>query len=399
MFRIADIRTREIVDSRSESTVEITLIGGRGESARAQIPAGKSTGTREVIALDPRSVERVVSQKLRAALRGKSFPNVRAVERVLSRIDHTPNKRIIGGNTMLGVSVASVRLAAQVSKREPWEVIRSEYFPGEKKATNPLIFANLINGGAHAQNGLDPQEYMVVVHPRGSMQQAVANLVRFYHALGKDLAIRAKGVVPIGDEGGYATHFKNNAEPLEILRALIHRLKVGPSFALALDVAASNFLTSKGYRFGGKMLTREALFRVYEKYLERYPIFSIEDPFGEDDSAGFHMLMKHHKRMIVVGDDLTTTDAAAIERAAEADAIRGVIIKPNQIGSVGAACEAIHMAKRHGVFTIVSHRSGETEDPFIIHLARAANADGVKIGAPARERVVKYNELTRLYGE
>ncbi|OHA01636.1 MAG: hypothetical protein A3C12_00865 [Candidatus Sungbacteria bacterium RIFCSPHIGHO2_02_FULL_49_20] len=395
-MKIHDITVRKIFDSRGESTIEILLKSGNRWFS-ASVPSGKSRGSREAKVFSFAEVVRALVQIRRAILK-KDFSSIRACDNALIRLDGTKNKSSLGGNLMLGISVAFARAFAAAKNEESWQTLRREFFPKGVSGRAPRIFANVINGGAHADNNLDIQEYMVVAGG-ASVRARVGNLIDFYNRLGAILKKKNSGrMVPVGDEGGYSLDFKNNFEPIAVLENLIRARGLADSFALALDAAATGFFARGSYVFGGKKLTSVRLADEYARYFEKSRIlFSIEDPFAERDADGFSLIRKKMPRAWVVGDDLTVTSSSEIRKYAESSAINAVIIKPNQIGTVSEAADAILAARQCGLKTIISHRSGETEDAFIIHLAKASSADGVKIGAPARERIAKYNELMRLY--
>jgi len=395
-MKIQDITVRKIFDSRGESTIEVSLKAGNRWFS-ASVPSGKSRGSREAKVFSFSEAVRALARIQRVILK-KDFSSIRALDNVLIRLDNTKNKSSLGGNLMLGISVAFVRASAAAKNEEPWQTLRKEFFSEDSKLKVPLIFANVINGGAHADNNLDIQEYMVVA--RGaSVRARVENLIDFYDCLGAVLKKKNSGRgVPVGDEGGYSLDFKNNFEPILVLENLIRTRGLTNNFSLALDAAATGFFARGSYIFGGKKLTSARLAGEYAHYFEKSRIlFSIEDPFAERDAAGFSLTRKKMPRVWIVGDDLTVTNSSEIKKHAERKTINAVIIKPNQIGTVSEAADAILAANQYGLKTIISHRSGETEDAFIIHLAKASGADGVKIGAPTRERMAKYNELIRLY--
>ena len=396
MMKIQDITVRKIFDSRGEPTIEVSLkLGNRWFSA--SVPSGKSRGSREAKVFPFSEAVRVLARIRRAILK-KDFSSIRALDNVLIRLDGTAKKSRLGGNLMLGISVAFARARAAAENKEVWQILRKEFFSGNSKTKIPLIFANVINGGAHADNNLDIQEYMVVARG-GSVRARVENLIDFYNRLGAILRKKNSGRrVPVGDEGGYSLDFKNNFEPIAVLENLVRVRGLAKNFSLALDAAATGFYARGLYAFGGKKLTSARLAGEYARYFGKSKLlFSIEDPFAEKDAAGFSLIHKKMPGAWVVGDDLTVTNSSEIKKYAEQNAINAVIIKPNQIGTVSEAADAILAAKQCGLKTIISHRSGETEDAFIIHLAKASRADGVKIGAPTRERMIKYNELMRLY--
>ncbi len=395
-MRVERIAVEEIPDSRGNPTIAVAVTTGTGTFS-ASVPSGKSRGSREAQVADTAAAVRSAA-KTGEALRSKDFTSVGALDQFLIELDGTPEKATLGGNVTLGVSTAFARALA--GKRELWQALRDEYFAKDAHDGAPAILSNLINGGAHAENNLDIQEYLAVVKPLRAVGESVERLKDFYHDLGGHL--QAKRNVPairLGDEGGYSLDFENNFAPLATLAEEIRAARLEREFSLGIDAAASNFFKNGSYTFGGKALSGAELEAVYTGYRAREPLLtSIEDPFAEVEGGSFATLREKMAGALIVGDDLTVTNPALIARYAANGSINAVIIKPNQIGTVSETCEAIRVARRHGVKVIVSHRSGETDDVFIIHLARACGADGVKIGAPARERLVKFNELVRLYG-
>jgi enolase len=299
---------------------------------------------------------------------------------------------------MLGISIAFAKALAADKKVPLWKILKSEFFAKGKEST-PLIFSNLVNGGLHAKNDLSFQEYMVVVKKSGSYEKTIGDLIHFYRTLGEKLTEDYKiSSLPIGDEGGYALNFKNNLEPLVILQDLIEKNNLGGKFSIAIDAAASDFRKDGLYMVDGNPLSTIQLAALYRDYLEKIPrIISIEDPFHESDYDGFRAFRKLAPKTVTVGDDITVTSRERILQCADDGLITGVIIKPNQIGTVSETCAAISAAQEKGVKVITSHRSGETEDAFIIHFAKACGAWGIKIGAPAKERLIKYNEIIRIF--
>jgi enolase len=393
---VHDISLRKIFDSRGEETVECEIKTSAGVF-HASVPAGKSTGSREVVALDFEKAKKAF-EGARKRLIEKNFSSVREFDEALRAEDGTEQKTKLGGNVMLGLSMAYARARAAEKGVSLWLLLRREFFPKANDTRKPSLFSNFINGGAHAKSGLDVQEYMVVMRPGKNYTADISTLISLYRALGTTLSKRTQGVLPVGDESGYAVSFANNFEPIEVLGKLITSAKLGSRASVALDVAASSCMKKSKYRFDGKDISGDELLGVYTEWMKKAKyLCSIEDPFHEDDAEHFAALMKKTKGQWVVGDDLTTTDSARIREMGAMKAINAVIIKPNQIGTVSEACDAINDARAEEMRVIISHRSGETEDPFIISLARASAADGVKIGAPARERMAKFNELIRLY--
>lgn len=399
-MHIKDIFLARIFDSRGEPTLEVSVADDGGRVFFASVPSGKSRGSHEATVF-PYDDAKSALEEVKGHVIGRSYPSIAAFDNALIALDGTESKSKLGGNLILGLSVAFARAHAAASRTVLWGALRDEFFPGVAEKWKPLVFSNLINGGLHARNNLQIQEYMVVMKTgHGSFTETVPKLIDLYHSLGDFLAKEKRTPMPpIGDEGGYAMNFTGNFEPIAILEEHLREAKMDSFCTIGLDAAATDFSANGAYLFEGKKLQTDELVRVYEDYFKRAKsLCTIEDPFAETDEKGFAALMKGLGDKWVVGDDLTTTHPKLIERYAAQKCIKGVIIKPNQIGTVSEACAAIAAAKRAGVKTIVSHRSGETEDAFIIHLAKAAAADAVKIGAPARERMVKFNELLRVYG-
>lgn len=395
-----DIKIHEIFDSRGESTIEVEVLDEKLNSFSAQIPSGKSRGKGEAAVLSFKDAEKVLNELVKKEIIRKNFNSIKDLDNFLISLDGTANKEKIGGNLMLGISIAFSRALAHKENKELWQVLNEEFWGGLITEKKPLIFSNLINGGAHAGNNLDIQEYMVVVDPKENKYvDTVKILIDFYKNLGAFLKDKYKlDKLIIGDEGGYAIDFESNFEPIKIMEEMVKSAGLTKSFSLALDVAASNFYKDGKYNFGGNEISSEKLNQILLDYLVRSNLLvSIEDPFDEEDFNGFKEFNAKCPDKWVVGDDLTVTNPELIEKFAKEKMISGVIIKPNQIGTVSETCQAIKVAQENGLKTIVSHRSGETEDVFIIHLAKAGNVDAVKIGAPVRERLLKFDELIKLY--
>ena len=399
-MHLEDIKIKEIFDSRGEPTIEVEVLDEKLKSFSAQIPSGKSRGLREAAVFKFDEASRILNDIIKKELIHKNFSSFRELDMFLISLDGTENKSKLGGNLMLGISIAFARVLAAKEDKELWQILKEAFWPGMISEKKPLIFSNLINGGAHAENNLDIQEYMVVVDPGDEKYgEVISTLIDFYKKLGDFLKVRYKlEKLAIGDEGGYSLNFENNFEPIKIMEDLITSSGFKKIFSLALDVAASNFYENEKYNFGGSAISSEKLNQTLLDYLVHSgSLMSIEDPFDENDFDGFKEFNAKCPDKWVVGDDLTVTDPALIEKFSKEKLISGVIIKPNQIGTLTEACQAIRVAQENGLKTIVSHRSGETEDSFIIHLAKAAGVDAVKIGAPVRERISKFDELIRLY--
>ena len=395
---IRKVSVRKILNSRGEATLEVELQNKAGAIFRAQIPSGKSTGENEALVLPYEKARNVVQKFIAPSLRRKAFRGVESLDRYLIRLDGTERKTRLGGNLILGISIAFSRLLAAKQGVELWDLWNKEFFAGYRSAPRPLIFSNLINGGAHAGNNLDIQEYLVVSRSKGSIVSSIEKIGVIYKKLGEILEHKFKTLIPIGDEGGYAVDFPDNFDPLRLLDRVIKSLRLEKDFFLGIDVAANTFFNRKRYLFGRKSLQASDLLRLYVREAKSLQsLLSFEDPFSESDRESFAMISRALKDRWVVGDDLTATNPFLIKQAAAKKLVNAVIIKANQIGTITETCEAMRIARANGVKRIISHRSGETEDIFLAHLARAGGVEGVKIGAPIHERISKFNELARLY--
>ncbi|MEK7567697.1 MAG: phosphopyruvate hydratase [Patescibacteria group bacterium] len=382
MAEIAALNTREIPDSRGEKTIEVKVILSDGTSASASVPHGKSCGSGEAVYVSTPQAIKNVEEKISQGLMGFDIENHKEIDRKLIELDSTDNKSNLGANSVLAVSIATLRAGA-VSKNIPlWKHIREIYdFPDVK--SNPKFLANVINGGLHADNNLDFQEYMII--PRAdSIKESTEIVFRFFNLLKENLISRfGEEVLKLGDEGGLAPNFKDNLEPFEILKEIADKDFVG-QIDFGIDVAGSDVNKSK-----------EELFSTYRTLRDKYDILYLEDPFAENDFESFAELKREWKEgRFLVGDDLTVTKTSKLIEAKEKQAINGVIIKPNQIGTVSEAVKTIKKAKEFGFGVFVSHRSGETNDDFIADLAYATDATGIKLGSPSKaERLAKYNRL------
>ncbi len=396
---IESVGAQEIFDSRGEPTIEVKLNVAGLHLFFAKIPSGKSRGKNEAAALSFVEVQKTLEGGFVKEIEGFEGETIKELDLFLLAADGTNHKERLGGNLILGISIAFARALAHERGEELWEVLHKEFFPDRDISKKPLIFANLINGGVHADNNLDIQEYMAVVETKGAYAESIQKLISFYERLGFVIGEeRDVTRLPIGDEGGYSVNFKNNFAPIEMMEKLILESELQNEFRIALDAAASSFYEDKNYRFEGASLSTEELIERYEDYFEKSKLLiSVEDPCDEDDFEGFKNLVKIAGKKWIVGDDLTTTDPERIKEYADKKLITGVIIKANQIGTLTETCEAIRTAQEKGIRCIVSHRSGETDDSFLVHIAKACGADGVKIGAPVKERISKYDELMRLY--
>jgi enolase len=389
MAKIASGSARVINDSRGESTIEVTLEDDAGFSVSASVPQGKSKGSYEAASVDaPRAVSNVVDEIV-PKIRGMDAGDQEKIDAAMCALDGTPNKSRLGGNAILAVSIAAARLGARAAGIPLWRFIAHHAgFPWKPKKF-PKLFVNIINGGLHAKNNLDFQEYIVI--PRAAhMSEAVNVSKEMYKAVGAILEAREGKKIPIGDEGGFMPSFKDNGEPFEVFTEALKTVKAKGGADFGLDAAASNIKMEKG-----------KLAAWYERFIEDYKLVYLEDPFPEDDFASFTNLAENYgSKTRITGDDLTVTNVERMKIAHEKKSVNGVIIKPNQIGTISEAMKAVRQAREWGWWVVVSHRSGETMDDFVADFACGVEADGFKLGAPfPPERMAKYNRLLAIEKE
>ena len=408
---IVAVHGREILDSRGNPTVEVDVRLSGGAFGRAAVPSGASTGTREALELrdkDPRryggkgvrNAVAHVNAELASAIRDMNAEDQRAIDRALIESDGTPDKTRMGANAILGVSMAVARAAA-VARGVP---LYRHLAPGPIESL-PVPMTNVINGGAHAANALDFQEFMIVPIGAPTIGEAVRMLAETFHTL--RAILKAAGyVTSVGDEGGYAPDVKEPQEALTLLVEAIERAgyKPGQDVALAMDPATSELHENGEYVFrksGLPALTTPGMIDLLAHLVDRFPILSIEDGLAEDDWDGWRALTERlGKRVLLVGDDIFVTNPAIIRKGIDAHVANAVLIKLNQIGTVTETLDAIQTAHLASYETVISHRSGETEDTFIADLAVATGAAFIKTGSMARsERVAKYNQLVRIEEE
>ncbi|KPJ63798.1 enolase [candidate division KD3-62 bacterium DG_56] len=410
-MEIEDVVAREILDSRGEPTVEVEVVLGDGSLGRAAVPSGASTGIHEALELRDadqgryrgKGVEiavRNVNEVIGPEIMGMEATEQVAIDRVMLALDGTDNKSKLGANGLLGVSLAVAKAAAEACGLPLYR-----YLGGPNAVRVPVPMMNILNGGKHADFSFDLQEFMVMPVGVSSFREGLRLGVEVYMAL-KSLLKERDLSVHVGDEGGFAPSLKSNEEPIELIVAAIEKAgyRPGVDAAVALDPAASELYQKDGtYRLPseGVTRTREEMVEMYAGYCDKHPIVSIEDGLAQDDWEGWKMLTDRlGDRVQLVGDDLFVTNAARIRRGIESGTANSVLIKVNQIGTLTETIEAIETAHRAGYTTVVSHRSGETEDTTIAHLAVAVNSGQIKTGAPCRsERVAKYNELLRIEEE
>lgn len=406
MSEITAVVAREILDSRGTPTVEVEVQTQSG-SGRACVPSGASTGEHEALELRDGDAKRYfgkgvlkavenVNQVLGPSVVGLDALDQPEIDRVLLEADGTPSKKKLGANAILGVSMAVARAAADVVGLPLWR-----YLGGVQARVLPTPLMNILNGGAHADNGLEIQEFMVVPHGAASFQEALRAGAEIFQALKKGL--KAKGLATsVGDEGGFAPRLGTNEEAIQAIVKAIEDAGYAPGkdVGLALDCAASEFFDKKAgtYTFDKKTLTTDQLVATYQALAEKYPLVSIEDGFAEDDWDGWKKVTNVlGKKVQLVGDDLFVTNVERLKRGIDGGYANAILIKLNQIGSVSETLDAIRMAHEAGYRSIISHRSGETEDAFIADLAVATNAGQIKTGSLSRsDRIAKYNQLLRI---
>lgn len=407
MSLIADVRARQILDSRGNPTIEVDVRLEDGTFARAAVPSGASTGAHEALEMrdgDKRSylgkgvlnAVANVNDRIAPALRGCSVFDQAGIDQRMLQLDGTANKATLGANAILGTSLAVLRAAANARG-----VAVYEYVGGISGRTLPVPLMNILNGGRHAEDSTDFQEFMVAPVGAPSFAEAVRWGAEVYHALHAELASKKLGT-GIGDEGGFAPRLPNNRAALDVIVTAIERAgyKPGSQVALALDVAATEFFKSGKYVLEreGRTLSGGELIDLYEELCGQYPIVSIEDGLAEDDWKGWQELTRRiGKKVQLVGDDLFVTNTQRLQRGIADGAANSILVKVNQIGSITETLEAVQMAQAANFTAVISHRSGETEDTTIADLAVGTNAGQIKTGAPARgERVNKYNQLLRI---
>ncbi|MBU3918490.1 enolase [Patescibacteria group bacterium] len=392
MAQIKSLKAKEIKDSRGNPTLEV-FVGANGNLVSACVPSGASTGILEAKEIEVSQAIENIEKVIAPNLIGKNPFNQVGIDNLLINIDATPDKSKLGGNTIVGISMAITRLSAQIRKVPLYKHI-SELF-GDERIIIPRPCFNIINGGAHAQNDLAIQEFMIV--PKGeSFEENLAIGKQVFKKLGEILKEKF-GNIEVGDEGGYAPPISSTKTAIEyILKA-----DADDKTELILDCAASQFYKPDVYSPEGEELTKNELVEYYQNLVSEYPIIGLEDPMAENDWQGFEMIFRElGDKIIIIGDDLLVTNPARIQEAAEKTACNGVIIKVNQIGTVSEAIKAVKVAKEYKWKTMVSHRSGETMDDFIADFAVGSGSDFIKSGAPGpAERMVKYNRLLQISNE
>ena len=404
---------REILDSRGNPTVEVDVILKDGSLGRASVPSGASTGIFEAHELRDTQSARYfgkgvdgavanIHSEIAPALIGRSAANQEEIDRILRQLDGTPNKSRLGANAILGVSLACAKAAAACGGSSLFR-----YLGGKAAKVLPVPMMNILNGGAHAANNVDIQEFMIIPLSAPSWKEALRSCAEVFHTLKSVLKEKGIAAAGVGDEGGYAPMLQRDEDALALIVEAISRAGYipGEDFMIAIDAASSEWFDpdTQTYKLpkSGEVLTRQQMVSRWEALAEAYPILSLEDGMAETDWEGWDMLTRAlGKRLQLVGDDLFVTSAKRLAEGIEKGVANSILIKVNQIGTLTETLEAISMAHRAGYTAILSHRSGETEDTTIADLSVAVNAGQIKTGAPSRsERVAKYNQLLRIEEE
>ncbi len=397
---------REILDSRGNPTVEVEIVLTDGTHSRAAVPSGASTGAFEAHELrdgDKRYLGKGVLKAVAAvkdiinpALKGKDPKDQRAIDQIMLDLDGTPTKSKLGANAILGVSLAVARAAAQREKVSLWRYLNKD------AKTLPVPMMNILNGGAHADTDVEIQEFMIAPIGFNTFSDALRSGTEVYHAL-KSVLKSKKLATGLGDEGGFAPQLPNNRAALDLILEAIQKagFKPGEEIALALDVAATEFFKDGKYSFEGESRTSEWMASYYASLVKDYPLVSIEDGMSEEDWSGWkHLTDVIGSQVQLVGDDLFVTNPTRLQRGIDEKTANALLVKVNQIGSLTETLDAVKLAQSNKYATMMSHRSGETEDTTISDLAVATEGGQIKTGAPARgERVAKYNQLLRIEDE
>ena len=407
MSKIKAVNAREILDSRGNPTIEVEVVLEDKSIGRAAVPSGASTGAFEAAELRDggsrylgkgvTSAVKNVIEKITPVVLGMSATDQRAIDQKMISLDGTKNKSVLGANAILGVSLATAR-AASISANQ--SLFR--YLGGSAAKTLPVPMMNILNGGAHADTNVDIQEFMIAPIGADSFKESLRWGAEIYHSLKS--VLKKKGLATsIGDEGGFAPNLESNRAALDLILVAIEGagFKVGSQIALAMDVAATEFFNEGKYEFEGKSLTSDQMITYYSDLVSNYPLVSIEDPLDEDDWSGWAKLTTElGEKIQIVGDDLFVTNPERLAKGIESKTANALLVKVNQIGTLTETIDAVNMAHENNYKSMMSHRSGETEDTTIADLAVALNCGQIKTGAPARsERVAKYNQLLRIEEE
>jgi enolase len=413
MSEILNVHAREILDSRGNPTIEVEVTTENGIMGRAAVPSGASTGTHEAVELRDEDKNRYlgkgvlnavanVNKDIKSALIGANIFDQRGIDRLMIDLDGTPNKAKLGANAILGVSLAVAKAAAQEARQPLYR-----YLGGVNAYVLPVPLMNILNGGSHADNSIDFQEFMVVPVGADTFKEGLRMGVQVFHAL--KTVLKKKGYsTNVGDEGGFAPNIKSNVEAIDTVMQAIEAAgyKPGVDIMIAMDAAASEFYDAESgmYHFKkstGEKLSSKEMVKFWADWCKKYPILSIEDGLAEDDWAGWKSLTeKLGASTQLVGDDLFVTNVERLQQGIEQEIANSILVKVNQIGSLSETIDAVQLATRNGYTSIMSHRSGETEDTTIADLVVALNCGQIKTGSASRsDRVAKYNQLLRIEEE
>ncbi|MFA7298683.1 MAG: phosphopyruvate hydratase [Candidatus Absconditabacterales bacterium] len=405
MYKIQNVHGREVLDSRGNPTVEVEITLDNGVIGRSIVPSGASTGVHEALELRDNDPKRYggkgtltavanVNTTIKNTIIGKEFTDYRSLDELLIKLDGTPSKSKLGANAILGTSMAFVVACAKTEGKWIYE-----YIGNNEGITLPIPMMNIINGGSHADNNVDIQEFMIVPVGAQNIHEAVRMGAEIFHALKKILNNKGYNT-GVGDEGGYAPNLGSNEEAFQVIMEAVKNAGHEGKIKLAIDAAASEFYKDGKYVLGAENKTFSAseLTDMYTSRVEKYPIISIEDSHAEDDFEGRkNMQSTLGDKIMIIGDDLFVTNIERLQIGIDQSLANAILIKLNQIGSVSETIDCIHMAQEHGMNAIVSHRSGETEDTFIADLVVAMNTGFIKTGSLSRtDRVAKYNQLMRI---
>ncbi len=404
MSKIVDIKAREILDSRGNPTLEVSVYTEKGSKGTFGVPSGASTGKREALELrdnDERYMGKGVLKAvnnvntvIRAALLGVEVESQKEIDKIMIKLDGTENKSTLGANAIVGVSIAAIKAAALDNNLEVYEYLN------KRETKIPYCMFNILNGGKHAANNIDIQEFMIMPKFK-EFKESLRAASEIFHSL-KGILLEKGLSTGVGDEGGFAPDLENNEEALTLIVKAIETAGYipGKNIFIALDVAATSFYNSETdtYNIDNKNLNREEILEYYKDLLKKYPIISIEDPYAEEDFEGFKLITEAlGKKISIVGDDLFVTNKEILKKGIEMGLCNAIIIKPNQIGTLYETLETIVLAKQNKYTCIMSHRSGETPDSFISDLAVAMNVPFMKSGSTSRgERLSKYNRLLEI---
>jgi len=404
---IKEVAAREILDSRGNPTVEVEVKLDNGFIGRAAVPSGASTGAFEAVELRDggkrylgKGVEiavKNINEKISKVVIGLKAEEQRVLDEKMISLDGTKNKSVLGANAILGVSLATARAASLSANQSLFK-----FLGGNEAKILPVPMMNILNGGSHADTNVDIQEFMVAPIGADTFKESLRWGAEIYHSLKS--VLKKKGLVTsIGDEGGFAPNLASNRAALDLILEAVESagFKAGSDIALAMDVAATEFYEDGSYNFEGKKLTSDQMISYYSELVSAYPLVSIEDPLDEDDWAGWAKLTSElGQKVQIVGDDLFVTNPERLQRGIDSNTANALLVKVNQIGSLTETIDAVNLAHKNGYRSMMSHRSGETEDTTIADLAVALNCGQIKTGAPARsERVAKYNQLLRIEEE